>query len=165
MIGKFWDALFDYADEAKANGDMTRYEICHEIEDLLQKAYDDGMSNSNVIKSHKPKGKVEELVMSIPDIKVYKDKTDGQIWYELDCEYGEGHERFRYDTPEEVIMRLIDYRTNKINSNMGEEKKLLLLYISKRLDELRCVEDVLKQNGTKRIIYVEAPKEIQEESK
>ena len=50
MIGKFWDALFDYADEAKANGDMTRYEICHEIEDILQKAYDDGLKYSNVIK-------------------------------------------------------------------------------------------------------------------
>lgn len=157
MIGKFWDLLFDYADKAKQGGDVRKYEICHEIEDLLQKAYDDGLKCSNVIKKHKPKGKVEELVMSIPDIKVYKDKNDGQIWYELDCEYREGYERFRYDTPEEVMMRLIDYRTNKINSNMGEEKKLLLLHILKRLEELRCVKDVLEKNGTKGIIYVEAP--------
>lgn len=83
MIGTFFDALFDYADEAKANGDMTRYEICHEIQDLLQKAYDDGMSNSNVIKSHKPKGRVEELVMSIPDILVYKDKKMGRYGMSL----------------------------------------------------------------------------------
>ena len=158
MIGKFWDALFDYADEAKAKGDMTRYEICHEIEDILQKAYDDGLKHSNVIKSHKPEGKVEELVMSIPDIVVYKDKNDGQIWYELQCEINDEYDTIRFDYPEEVIARIIDYRTNKLRASMREEKKLLLMYIANRIEKIRSVEDVLKGNGNKKIITMEKPK-------
>ena len=158
MIGKFWDALFDYADEAKAKGDMTRYEICHEIEDILQKAYDDGLKYSNVIKSHKPEGKVEELVMSIPDIVVYKDKNDGQIWYELQCEINDEYDTIRFDYPEEVIARIIDYRTNKLRASMREEKKLLLMYIANRIEKIRSVEDVLKRNGKKKIITMEKSK-------
>lgn len=154
MIGKFFDALFDYADKAKEEGDMRKYEICHEIEDLLQKAYDDGLKCSRVIKNHKPKGKVEELVMSIPDIKVYKDKNDGQIWYELDCEYNK-YDNARYDYPEEIIKKIIDYRTNRINALMGEEKELMLTYISKRLREIRNIRDVLEENGEKTITMVE----------
>jgi len=154
MIGTFFDALFDYADEAKANGDMTRYEICHEIEDLLQKAYDDGMSNSNVIKSHKPKGKVEELVMSIPDILVYKDKKDGQIWYELECDDYHKATRMRFDSPEEVIKRVIDFRSNKIVATMGEAKELMITYCINMLRKIRVSEDVIKKNGNKTITMV-----------
>jgi len=160
MIGKFWDALFDYADEAKANGDMTRYEICHEIEDILQKAYDDGLKYSNVIKSHKPKGKVEELVMSIPDIVVYKDKNDGQIWYELQCENNDEYDTIRFDYPEEVIARIIDYRTNKLRASMGEEKRLLLMYIADRVEKVKSVRDVLEVNGNKKIITMEKQNEL-----
>lgn len=158
MIGKFWDALFDYADEAKAKGDMTRYEICHEIEDILQKAYDDGLKHSNVIKSHKPQGKVEELVMSIPDIVVYKDKNDGEIWYELQCENNDEYDTIRFDYPEEVIARIIDYRTNKLRASMGEEKRLLLMYIADRVEKVRSVRDVLEGNGNKKIITMEKSK-------
>jgi hypothetical protein len=154
MIGKFWDALFDYADKAKEEGDMRKYEICQEIEDLLQKAYDDGLKCSKVIKSHKPKTKVEELVMSIPDIKVYKDKNDGYIWYELSAMNG-GHETDRFDYPEEIIKKLIEYRTNRLNSSMGEEKELMLTYISKRLREIRNIKDVLEENGEKTVVMVE----------
>lgn len=160
MIGKFWDALFDYADKAKQGGDMRKYEICHEIEDLLQKAYDDGLKSSNVIKKHKPKGKVEELVMSIPDIVVYKDKSDGQIWYELQCEFNDEYDTIRFDYPEEVIARIIDYRTNKLRASMGEEKRLLLMYIADRIEKVRSVRDVLEVNGNKKIITMEKQNEL-----
>ena len=153
MIGKFWDVLFDYADRVKAEGNKIKYEAVHEIEDLLQKTYDDGIKSSNVIKNRTPKGGVERLVLSIPDIMVYKDKQDGQVWYELEAFTEHGCKRF--DTPEEVIKAIIDYRTNKLNASMGEEKDLMLVYISKRLREIRNVEEVLKKNGEKKVMEVE----------
>lgn len=154
MIARFWDMLFDYADEAKARGDKRAYEICHEIEDLLQKAYDEGLKHSNVIKTHKPKSKVEELVMSIPDIKVFKDKNDGEIWYELEIE-NRGNETMRFDYPEEVLRYIIDNRTRKISDSMTQEKSMILAYISKRIVEIRNAQDVLEKNGQKKVILVE----------
>lgn len=156
MIGRFWDALFDYADSMKEKGDQKAYEVCHDIEDLLQSAYDEGMSCSNVIRNHKPKTRLEALVLSIPDIRVYKDKNDGQIWYELECE--DRYTRTRYDTPDEVIKKVIEYRTNKLNNSMGEEKTLLLRYISRRLEELRNVKTVLEKDGTKDVCFIERRK-------
>lgn len=156
MIGRFWDMLFDYADDMKAKGDEKAYKICHDIEDMLQKAYDEGMAHSNVIKNHKPKTKVEALALSIPDIIVYKDKNDGQIWYELESE--DRFSRSRYDTPDEVIQRVITYRTNRLNNSIGEEKTLLLRYISRRLEELRNVREVLEKDGTKEVVLIERRK-------
>lgn len=157
MIGKFWEVLFDYADKAKAEGDRRKYEICHEIEDLLQQAYDDGMEFSSVIKGHKPKDKVEEMVLSIPDIKVYKDKNDGQIWYELESEYND-YEIRRFDYPEEVIKQVIAYRTKRLESAMGKERDMLLTYISKRLTEIKMVREVLEKDGKKKVVIVEGKK-------
>lgn len=154
MLGKFWDALFDYADNAKAEGDKRKYEICHEIQDILQKAYDDGLKHSNVIKTHKPKGKCEELVMSIPDIKVFKDKDDGELWYELEIE-NRGYETMRFDYPEEVLRYIIDNRTRRISESMTQEKNMILAYISKRIVEIRNVPDVLEQGGNKKAVIVE----------
>lgn len=148
MIGKFWDALFDYADDAREKGDETRLKICHEIQDLLQQAYDDGMSTSIVVKSRTPKTKVEKLALSIPDIKVYKDPNDGQIWYELECE-DRCKDTMRYDYPEEVLKRVIDYRTNRLTSSMGAEREKVLIYLSKLIRDVRIVEDVMKDGGKK----------------
>lgn len=156
MIGRFWDVLFDYADEMKAKGDQKAYEVCHDIEDLLQKAYDEGLSCSNVIKNHKPKTKIEALVQSIPDIIVYKDKNDGQIWYELESE--DRYTRTRCDTPEEVLEKIISYRTNRLNNSMNEEKTLLLRYISRRLEELRNVREVLERDRAKEVVLIERRK-------
>jgi hypothetical protein len=41
---------------------------------------------------------------------------------------------------------------------MGEEKKLLLMYIANRIEKIRSVEDVLKGNGNKKIITMEKSK-------
>ena len=149
MIGKFWDALFDYADDAREKGDETRLKVCHEIQDLLQKAYDDGMEFSSVIKSRTPKTKLEKLVLSIPDIKVYKDPNDGQIWYELECEDPSHTYKMRYDYPEEVLKRVIDYRTNKLTSSMSAEREKILIYLSKLIRDVKIVEDVMKEKGNK----------------
>ena len=154
MIGKFWDELFDYADKLKAEGKMTELETVHHVQDILQKVYDRGIAKSSVIKNHKPKTTVEKLVMSIPDIIVYKDKNDGQIWYELEC-FGTDNGGRRFDTPEEIILAIIDYRTNRVNSQMGREKELMLTYISQRLREIRNIRNVIEKDGTKTVIEVE----------
>jgi hypothetical protein len=38
---------------------------------------------------------------------------------------------------------------------MGEEKELMLTYISKRLREIRNIRDVLEENGEKTVTTVE----------
>ena len=149
MIGKFWDALFQYADEAKENGDMVRYRICHEIEDILQKTFDESMKYSQVVKNYNPKSTIGRLVNSIPDIKVYKDPDDGQIWYELECEDDKHKDTLRFDYPEEVIKKVIDFRTNRKTASMGAEREKILIYISKLLRDVRIVEDVMKDSGKK----------------
>lgn len=148
MIGKFWDALFDYADNARENNDEIRLKVCHEIQDILQKTYDEGIKSSQVVKSRTPKTKLEAMVLSIPDIKVYKDPDDGQIWYELECE-DRHKDRMRFDYPEEVLKRVIDFRTNRLSSSMGAEREKVLIYISKLLRDVRIVEDVMKDSGKK----------------
>ena len=149
MIAKFWDELFEYADRVRETGDEKKLEAVREIEEILQKAYDDGMKHSSVIKGRKAQSKCEELVLSIPDIAVYKDQTDGMIWYELEVE---PFYYRRFDLPEEVLAYIIDCRTNAQLQGMGQERELLLEYISKRLRELRFRKDVLERNGNKKVL-------------
>lgn len=156
MIGKFWDVLFDYADQAKANGDNARYTICHEIQDLLQDVYDTSLKYSSVIKSRTPQSKCEELVLSIPDIVVYKDPDDGQIWYSLLIR-GRDYEYRRFDYPEEVLDYIIKNRTKNINDSMVNEKQMLLEYISNRIAKLNNIQDVLANNGKKKVLKRRKP--------
>lgn len=116
MIGKFWDELFRYADKAKADKDEQRYEIVHEIEDILQNAYDLGISSSRVVVGYEGKNEMERLILSIPDIEVFHDDSDGTVWYELTFEYDDRTDaaRRRFDTPQEIIKYLIQYRTATI---------------------------------------------------
>lgn len=151
MIGKFWDMLFDYADRAKASGDKQRYEIVHEIEDLLQTAYDLGVASSSVIVDYRGRGDMERLILSIPDIKVYKDTMDGDIWYELDC----CSEPKRFDTPQEVIKYLIAYRTRGLTGNMGKERSMIIEEMIKRLEQIQY-QDVFKY--PRKIVEVEVEK-------
>lgn len=151
MIGKFWDRLFDYGDQAKEQGDMVRYKVCHEIADILQQTYDEGIKSSSVIKGRKPKTRLEALVLSIPDIKVYKDPNDGQIWYELECEDKTHKETSRYDYPEEVLKKIVEYRTNRLTASMGAEREVVLSFMINELRNIRAVEDVMKKNGNKNV--------------
>lgn len=140
MIGKFFDVLFKYADRVKASGDMERLKIVHEIEDILQTAYDLGTSASSVIVDYKGRNALEKLVVSIPDIVVYRDKSDDTIWYELEYEYKGTMGRRRFDTPEEVIKYLIDFRASSIKRSMGEERKAVLDFIANRIENLRLAD-------------------------
>ena len=129
MIARFWDALFDYADKAKADGDQLRLDICHEIEDLLQKAYDDGMDNKTMITNYKPKNTLSKLVASIPDIEIYKDPTDGKMFWELDGKY--------FDYPEEVIKYLINLRSDATIRDMGRFKGTFLEAVLESIEDLK----------------------------
>lgn len=140
MIGKFWDMLFDYADKAKADGDKEKYKIVHDIEAMLQTAYDLGVSSSSVIVDYKGRGDMERLILSIPDLRVYHDKTDDTVWYELDFEYDEHGGARRFDTPQEVIKYLIKYRTQSLNRNMGAERAAAIEFMTDRLKKIRLAE-------------------------
>lgn len=52
----------------------------------------------------KPRNALEEVVISIPGIEVFRDPTDKQIFYEMDGRH--------YDKPVEVLKELINYRQN-----------------------------------------------------
>ena len=133
--------LFDYADKAKESGDTQRYEIVHEIETMLQTAYDLGVSASSVIIDYRGRGDMERLILSIPDITVYRDGADDNIWYELDFEYDEHGGRRRFDTPQEVIKYLIQYRSNRLKRNMNEERRVAIEYMKSRLEQI-CFSEV-----------------------
>jgi hypothetical protein len=145
MIGRFWDVLFDYADKARDEGDEIRYAICHEIEDLLQDVYDTSLKHSSVIKNRTPQSKCEELVLSIPDIVVYKDPDDGEVWYDLLVK-GRDFEHKRFDYPEEVLSYIIKSRTRDMCESMNTEKQVLLQYISERITRLNSIQDALIGN-------------------
>ena len=81
--------------------------------------------------------------------QVYKDPNDGQIWYELECEDPSHTYKMRYDYPEEVLKRVIDYRTNKLTSSMSAEREKILIYLSKLIRDVKIVEDVMKEKGNK----------------
>lgn len=130
MIARFWDALFDYADNVKKSGDKERYEIVHDIEDLLQTAYDTGMDRKSAVLGWKPKTSIEKLVASIPDIEVFKDPSDGKLFWELGNRY--------FDYPEEVIMYLIDFRTNKVTNEINRFKAMFLEAISESVKEFKA---------------------------
>lgn len=60
----------------------------------------------------------------------------------------------RFDSPEEVLKRVIDFRTNKIVATMGEAKELMITYCINMLRKIRVSEDVIKKNGNKTITMV-----------
>ena len=146
MIAKFWEALFDYADKVKEEGDETRYEIVHEIEDILQKAYDGGMDNKTMVTDWNPGDKVGKLVGSIPDIEIYKDPNDGKMFWELDGRY--------FDYPEEVIKYLIEFRSNEAIREMGRFRGRFLAAIYDSIEDFGLVKAL---EGKKRKIIEGRP--------
>ena len=127
MISKFWDALFDYADKAKAENDMVRYGIIHDVEDLLQEAYDRGMEGKKMVRDYQPKSGIPKMVSMIPDIEIYKDTQDGTMFYELDGKH--------FDYPEEVIKYLIDFRSGEAVKEMARYRARFLEAVKDSIDE------------------------------
>lgn len=129
MIARFWNALFDYADKAKEEGNQLKVDIVHEIEGLLQMAYDGGMDHKSLVTDWHPKDRVGKLVASIPDIEVYRDPHDKKLFWELDGRY--------FDYPEEVLTYLINFRTDKAIKQMSDYKALFLEAVKESIEEFR----------------------------
>ena len=139
MIGKFWECLFSYADKMKAENRLIELNVVRRIEQMLLEAYDAGLANAVVIKDKKPKNKLEELVLSIPDIVVYYDKNDHSYMYELDayCDDGNMHDGHHFDTPEEVIQYLIKVRNVERKHAIGQAKADVYKYIARQIRSIK----------------------------
>lgn len=106
MIATFWDLLFGYADEQKkVHGvNSKEYKITHEIENLLQEAYDKNNKVSIETMEREPKDKDEEFVFKeLPEVKVFID-CDGYR-YELDGKH--------FDSAPEILHYIITDRRQK----------------------------------------------------
>lgn len=125
MVSKIWDVLFSYADAAKEHEDDRMLEIIRALEMDIQKVWDDGETFRTELTTVKPRNLLEEIVLSVPSIRVYKDKQDNAVYYEL----GNRH----MDTPREVIKFLIDFYEGEVSAAMAEEKAAILSEIQKRI--------------------------------
>lgn len=149
MINKFWEELFILRDNLKDSHQFTAWNAVGKVEKTLQNVYDDGLKFASVIADKKPDSKVEELVLSIPDIKVYLDNTDHTYFYELD--------RRHFDYPEEVIEWLITFRT-KVETDVMTACKMDMLNAIKTLIENVSQTDVMKRRTVKHVIREENSK-------
>lgn len=141
MLARFWDVLFDYADKARKEGNQLKVDVAHDIEGLLQMAYDGGMDDKSLVMDWNPKDKVGRLVSSIPGIEVYRDPHDKTLFWELDGRF--------FDYPEEVLRYLISFRTDKATRTMGEYKALFLEAVKESIEDFRL--SAILTGGTKKI--------------
>lgn len=114
MIGRFLNAMFDYGDQAKAEGNEEKYKIIQNIQDMIQIVYDEGTEFRSYVRDYKPKNKVEEIILSVPDLEVYHDKTDDSYYYEIDDRH--------FDTPEEVVKYIISTFGNRRREHYYRKK-------------------------------------------
>lgn len=143
MISRFWDELFKLRDQYKENHQFTAWNAVGKVEEILQNAYDDGLQFKSHIRDKRPESKLEELVLSIPDINVYYDNLDKTYWYELDNRH--------FDYPEEVIEWLITCRTNLESDVMVQCKSDVLAYMSKLIKETAPLK-VIEKRQTRKVI-------------
>lgn len=120
MLGAMWNAIFNYADELKERKEFDKLEAVKEVERLLIQAFDDTEECKARVRM-KPRNALEEVVISIPGIEVFRDPTDKQIFYEMDGRH--------YDKPVEVLKELINYRQNGRKQAMRIVKDEAFRYI------------------------------------
>lgn len=150
MISRFWETLFDLRDKLQSEHRFTAWNAVGDVENLLQQAYDDGMEFSSKIVDKKPDGKLEELVLSIPDIAVFYDKTDKTYFYELDNRH--------FDYPEEVIEYVISFRKMQQTQAMQKAKNEVLEFVKDMLTDLNYAE-VLRKSSPKTVTMVKGEKD------
>lgn len=150
MISRFWETLFDLRDKLQAEHRFTAWNAVGDVENLLQQAYDDGMEFSSKIVDKKPDGKLEELVLSIPDIAVFYDTLDKTYFYELDNRH--------FDYPEEVIEYVISFRKMQQTQAMQKVKNEVLEFVKDMLTDLNYAE-VLRKSSPKKVTMVKGEKD------
>jgi hypothetical protein len=95
----------------------------------------------------KPRNALEEVVISIPGIEVFRDPTDKQIFYEMDGRH--------YDKPVEVLKELINYRQNGRKQAMRIVKNEAFRYIKNAVKLLRV--NTLDEEKSKTVIRKDRP--------
>ena len=117
MIGRIWEELFRYADDLKAREEWEKYAAVREIEDRLLEIWDDA-EHFKTRTEKEPQNKIEEIVLSIPGLEVFRDPRDKNIFYEMDGRH--------FDRPEEVIRALIRYRSagRKKGNDTNEDRNI-----------------------------------------
>lgn len=124
MINAIYDKLFAYGDKLQKEGKESDRAIVHECENLVHEAWTESY-NSAVRINKEPADKVEEIVLSIPDIAVFRDKTDKTIFYELDdC---------HFDSAPEVLKYVIECRETYRKRAVASAKTDILKYIQKEI--------------------------------
>ena len=103
-----------------------------EIEDRLLKIWDDAERFKTRIEKE-PQNKLEERVLSIPGLEVFRDPRDKKIFYEMDGRH--------FDRPEEVIRALIRYRSAGRKKAMTQTKIEIYKHIHAHLKKM-ALEDL-----------------------
>ena len=81
MVSSMWNAIFDYADKKKEEGNEKAVEIAHEIEDVMQDAYDKSISLTRNVRLRNPQTDLEECIFSLPGLKRKLDKSDNSEYF------------------------------------------------------------------------------------
>lgn len=149
MINLIYDKLFELGDKLQAEGRTSDRKIVHTCEDLIHEAWVESQS-ARITVNKEPDNKIEEFVLSIPDLIVYFDQLDKTYYYELDD--------LHFDNPDEVINYLITSRdTYRRNVQMSARKEILK-YIVKTIDDINFKSLTLKKpNG---VVNVRISKEV-----
>lgn len=150
MLGAMWDAIFSYADDLKERKEFEKLEAVKEVERLLIQAFDDTEACKARVKM-KPRNALEEVVISIPGIEVFRDPTDKQIFYEMDGRH--------YDKPVEVLKELVNYRQNGRKQAMSIVKNEAFRYIKNAVKLLRV--NTLDEEKSKTVIRKDRPCQIE----
>ena len=156
MIGRIWEELFHYADDLKAREEWEKYAAVQEIEDRLLEIWDDAERFKTRIEKE-PQNKLEEIVLSIPGLEVFRDPRDKNIFYEMDGRH--------FDRPEEVIRALIRYRSAGRKKAMTQTKIEMYKYIHAHLKKM-ALEDLNEEKNreiTEKTKARKNPEESEEE--
>lgn len=153
MIARFWNALFDYGEECEK--DSKSYEIYQDICTILQRVYDNGNTNAVIVKGKEPVDKVEEMVLTIPDIMVFHDMTDDTYFYELDGKH--------FDSADEVIKYLIETRKKLQVQCMKDAQTNILNHIYQWVKKIDKAELIGKETPH-RVQEVKDAKETKKQS-
>ena len=100
-LGDKYRLEYDRADDPReAELISAKRDVIREMDDLIQKAWDEGESMRTELFEVQPKTIEDVLILGITGLRVFLDPADGQIFYEL--------ENRHIDTEKEVLMRAIE---------------------------------------------------------
>ncbi len=141
MIAKFWDALFAYGDMLREQGREADHKVIEDVYDILQKAYDNGVSAQVVIRDKTPSSPLEAFVLSIKDITVYQEGNE--FYYDLD-----GH---HFDTPEEVMNYLVNCRYQLQLKAIAKVRREALEFMMSKLNNIE-ISNIVEKSSPKTVV-------------